>query len=146
MKIPGQQEPHTLGIVHHSKQSRHRNVIDEVKDKLRLIKPKVLENIETNIRDQCGEETKFYLWSCLDLEDRSTVDERVRKLRQLLEIFAIAKIHTVLEYADAKETKLTESSWQGFKVLFNYFCFEIAQYTCFLEHFAKKNLTLNLYV
>ena len=65
----------------HSKPSRHRSkneILECIKEELISLKDEILGNIKANIKDQCGEETHFYSWSGLNLEDQNMpCDDRI---------------------------------------------------------------------
>ena len=81
-------------------------------------KAAVLKNAEDNLRTLAAkEDTCFYMWSAMDLEETKSLDERVNIIRPLLLIFCNETVHQVLEIGD-KENSLKEDVWQGYTIHF----------------------------
>ena len=92
-----------------------KKALNNIKNRLSGLKLSVLENLERNIKDQCSEDSAFYLWSGLDLADKSvSLDERLKKLEDLIETFCNGEVITVSKYLDNKETSLVPDQWNGF--------------------------------
>ena len=92
----------------HQTIKRQRNktqdeVIEGIKENLDELKSKILDNIADNINDQCNENTPFYNWSAWDLEEKSPMEVRLQKLRELNHSFINERRHEVMKYADASE-------------------------------------------
>ena len=111
---------HTFNLNRHSKPSRTKTkeeVLNDIKKKLEEIKQEIVNNIKENIKDQCGEDTHFYSWSGMNLEDTTlTIEDRIKRLNDLITMFCTEKIHLVSEYANKKETETKECLWKGYKV------------------------------
>ena len=72
----------------------------------------MLKNGDDNLRTLAAkEDTYFYMWSGLDLEETTSIDERIYIIRPLLLIFCKETVHQVLEIGD-KENQLYEDKWQ----------------------------------
>ena len=111
---------HCFLLNKHCKTSRHRSkneILECIKEELISLKDEILGNIKANIKDQCGEETHFYSWSGLNLEDQDmSCDDRIHQLRDLITLFCVDKIHPVFKYSNKKETQATADMWKDYKV------------------------------
>ena len=111
---------HCFLLNKHSKPSRHRSkneILECIKEELISLKDEILGNIKANIKDQCGEETHFYSWSGLTIEDQvMSSDDRIHLLRDLITLFCIDKIHLVSKYSNKRETQTTADMWKDYKV------------------------------
>ena len=91
---------HTLTLNHPHKTTRvfsEKQRLQKVKDDLLLLKLKIVDNMVSNVLDQCSEESFFYCWSGLDLQlSGISVKERVRRLDDLLHIFIVKRGYTLL--------------------------------------------------
>ena len=65
-------------------------VLTQAKENPCKLKDRILTNIKENIKDQCENNT-CYCWSALDLGDKSSIEERITKLKDLLAILCIEK-------------------------------------------------------
>ena len=68
------------------------------------------------IKDQCPESSYFYDWSGLDLKDRASLEERLAKLKDLIELFCTPQTNTVCQYISTKEDETEPSLYEGFNV------------------------------
>lgn len=88
----------------HSKPSRHgskNEMLKYIKEVFISLKDEILQNIKGNIKDQCGEEARFYSWFRLDLEDQDiSCDDRIHQLRDLITLFCVNKLHLVSKYSN----------------------------------------------
>ena len=67
-------EEHELLLSNYHKGNRNVSEAERVQklqEKLQSIKEEILKNIEENIKDQCGQDTNYFLWSVLDLSNKS---------------------------------------------------------------------------
>ena len=60
------------------------------------------------------EESCFYMWPSLDLEDKSSTVQRKEKLKPLLNLFCNEKIHQVLKLIEDAEKNHDPNIWQGY--------------------------------
>ena len=63
-------EEHELLLSNYHKGNRNvfeAERVQKLQEKLHSIKEEILKNIEENIKDQCGQDTNYFLWSVLDL-------------------------------------------------------------------------------
>ena len=101
---------HTLMLNHPHKTTRGVSEVQrlqKIKDNLKLLKIKIVENMVSNIRDQCSEETFFYNWSGLDLEISGiSIRDRINRMDDLWYIFCQERVHLVCSYKDKGEKEL----------------------------------------
>ena len=62
------------------------------------------------------EESCFYMWSSLDLEDKSSINQRKEKLKHLLKLFCNEKIHQVIKLTKDVEKNQDPDIWQGYHI------------------------------
>ena len=92
--------------------------LQQIKEKLNKIKEDVFKNAQKNLRSLAGkEDTSFFFWSAFDLEEKATLDDRVNRLRPLLQRLCNEKVHQVLSMGD-EENNLKGDVWQGYTVHF----------------------------
>ena len=78
----------------------------------------MLKNAEDNLRTLAAkEDTCFFMWSAMDLEEKTSVQERLEIIKQLLLTLCSDKIHQILQLDD-KEERLKEEVWQGYTIHF----------------------------
>lgn len=109
---------HTIMLNHPHKRSRNiseEERLQKIKDDLTDLKVRIMENIQTNVHDQCGENTFFYCWSGLDLTENLSTSSRIERLRDLITLFCTSKVHTVGKY-NGNETSVTPQIWNGYTV------------------------------
>ena len=112
---------HTMMLNHPHKPSRHTTEaerLQKIKDSMVNLKERIVENIVSNVEDQCGENTFYYSWSGLDLEVPISIDSRIERLKDLITLFCTEKIHTVSRYNNAAETIIIPDTWEGYEVCF----------------------------
>ena len=63
----------------------------------------VLQNAENMRRLVAEEESCFYMWSSVDLEDKSSIVQMKEKLKPLLNLFCNEKVHQVLKLTEDVE-------------------------------------------
>ena len=61
--------------------------LDEINEKLEDLKDHILHNNDENVRNQCGPDTFYYNWSGMFLQEKITIDERIKLLTPLFNIF-----------------------------------------------------------
>ena len=87
---------------------------------MKELKRKILENIVSNIKDQCDDETFYFCWSGMDLEANLTTEIRKERLKDIVTLYCVDKDHTVQKYTDKKETVTAPDLWEGYKVTLHY--------------------------
>ena len=87
-------------------------------NELGAIKDYVITNIYDNIKEQCNKESADYRWFTFDLNNRCSVDEKFRELRELCHSTLRKRMHEVAKYSNAKETKVIPVLRQCFKKSF----------------------------
>ena len=90
-------------------------MLTKIKADLNQLKDSILENIKTNINDQCSAESYFYNWSALDFSEKISLDQRSKILDELLELFSRERTFTICEYT-SKEDDVEPALWEGFVV------------------------------
>ena len=114
------EENHQLLLNHHSKSQRFKSkeeTLNNIQESLEDLKARILDNISSNIKDQCGQDSKYYCWSGLNLEDRTlSLEDRISRLGDIFASFSTDKRHLVSEYSNSKETKTKPALWNGYKV------------------------------
>ena len=85
----------------------------------------VLQIAEENMRSLVAkEESCFYMWSSLDLEDKSSIVQRKEKLKPLLNLFCNEKIYQVLKLTKDVEKNHDPDIWQGYHIYLRH-CLQI---------------------
>ena len=79
-----------------------------------------MKNIVENVNDQCDESTYYYCWSGLDLNLKISTAVRGQRLKDIIAIYCSDRVHTVLDYADVKETRTKPCLWEGYSVKLHY--------------------------
>ena len=100
-------EKHTLSLSNPHKSSRGHTenmMLNQLKVKLQDICDKILENISGNIKDQCSEEANYYTWSAFDLADQTPLQDRLTKMKPLIEKLTSNTPHEVKRYTNKTET------------------------------------------
>ena len=73
------QNPHTitLNIYHKCPRAQtYDDMLIKIKADLNQLKQSILENIKTNINDQCSTEIYFYDWSALDFSEKISLEQK----------------------------------------------------------------------
>ena len=94
-------------------------VLTQAKENLCKLEDRILTNVKENIKDQCGDNKYYYCWSALDLGDKSSVEERITKLKDLLGILCTEKVHVVKKYTSKKMDQVAPYLSNGY--LISYF-------------------------
>ena len=77
----------------------------------------IVQNTEENMRSLVAkEESCFYMWSSLDLQDKSSIVKKQDKLKPLLNLFCNEKIHQVLKLTEHVEKNHDPDIWQGYYI------------------------------
>ena len=97
--------------------------LQEIKETLKGLKTKIMNNLSENIADQISD-SMYSLWSCLDLLNTESLEERLVKLYELFTIFGTRRVQTmpetwmsydiVIEFPSRIECK----TWDEFKAQF----------------------------
>ena len=107
-------EKHTIRLSTSHKLSRGQTEdmrLNQINTKLLDICAKILDNISDNIKDQCSEETNYYTWSAFDLADQTPLQDRVTKMRPLIEKLTSNTHHEVKRYTNKAETNMEAFLW-----------------------------------
>ena len=88
----------------HQETRQKNSVWTRVKDEVVLLKQKIVENIMSNIKDQCDENTYYYNWSGFDLDIKLSPVARKERLKDLVTLFCTQRNHTVVQYTNVRET------------------------------------------
>ena len=116
---------HGFLLKRHSKSSRHRSkneILERIKEELISLKDEILETIKANIKDQSGEDTHFYSWSGLNLQDQDmSCDNQIHQLRDMITLFCVDKIHLISMYSNKKKTHTTTDMQKDYKVKMIYY-------------------------
>ena len=115
----GCQNAHTVTLNRYHKCPRgqtYNDMLIKIKANLNQLKESTLENIKTNINDQCSTESCFYNWSALDFIEKISLDQRSKILDKLLEMFSRECTFTICEYTSTKDDDVEIASWEGFVV------------------------------
>ena len=110
---------HSILLNKHHKSCRGKSqeeVLALLEESLNKLKHKTLTNINDNINDQYGEDTFYYCWSALDLSDKSSIEERCIKMKDLLTTLCTEKVHTIKRYISKKEDDVEPDLCNGYKV------------------------------
>ena len=112
---------HTFTFNCHSKGRRGlllAEYLQQIKEILNKIKEDVFKNAQKNLSSLAvKEDTSFFFWSAFDLEEKATLDDRVNRLRPLLQRLCNEKVHQVLSMGN-EENNLKGDVWQGYTVHF----------------------------
>ena len=115
----GCQNAHTVTLNRYHKCPRGQTYDDmliKIKADLNQLQESILENIKTNINDQCSTESYFHNWSGLDFSENISLDQRSKTLDELLEMFSRECTFTICEYTSTKEDDVEPALWEGFVV------------------------------
>ena len=94
---------------------------ESIKEKLKKIKAEVLTNIHENLNDQVSDDSYYLPWSGLDLSDKNcSVEERITKLKPLLDTLCEPRVHQVQKYLDVTETQVGPYTWNGHSIFLHY--------------------------
>ena len=97
--------------------------LQKIKDSLLKIQSDVLNNINDNLKDQIGEDTYFYNWSGMDMNDKSLdLDERLLRLDPLFVVFTSNRVHEVQQFRTSNEDgeDTVPFTWNGRKIYLHY--------------------------
>ena len=122
-KISGRSNKHTITLNYPHKQVRNQTQEDrlsQLKEELAALKEAIVKNIVENVNDQCDESTYYYCWSGLDLNLKISIAVREQRLKDIIAIYCSDRVHTVLDYADVKETRTKPCLWEGYSVKLHY--------------------------
>ena len=106
----------TLNYSHHPSRNTFDTRLHSLKNELKAVKVRIVDNIVDNVRDQCDDQTYFYAWSGLDLELKLSVTERVNRLRDIINVYCTERVHTVQKYRTQKEEDTVADNWEGYQV------------------------------
>ena len=76
----------------------------------------IFTNIKENIKDQCRDNAYYSCWSALGLGDKSSIEKRITKLKDLLAILCTNKVHVVKMHTSKKEDQVEPNLWNRYKV------------------------------
>ena len=98
------------------KKKKQIEVLRQGKENLCKLKDRIFTNIKENIKDQCGDNTYYSCWSALGLGDKSSIEKRITKLKDLLAILCTNKVHVVKMHTSKKEDQVEPNLWNRYKV------------------------------
>ena len=99
--IKGSENKHTITLNYPHKPARNQTQeerLNKLKEELESLNEDIRSNIVENVRDQCDSSTYYYSWSGLDLELPLSLDERKKRLKDVVAIYCCDRYHTVSEY------------------------------------------------
>ena len=98
---------HTMLLNYQSRPRRggldNDGILDKIKEDLKGVKTKIVDNIISNINDQMGEDSWFYNWAGMDISRTYTLANRIEMLRPLVKLYTTESIHIVQRYTSTKE-------------------------------------------
>ena len=80
------------------------------------LRAKVTENVSQNIRSQCDENTYFYSWSGLDLQDSISLQSRLERMKELFAALCYGKDHQLMKYTNEAKQTLSVDEFEGYSV------------------------------
>ena len=70
-----------------------------------------------NIKDQCKEDSHYYCWSAVNLDDRTmNLEDRIIRLNDLIAQFSKEKVYLIGKYGNSRETTINPALWRNYKV------------------------------
>ena len=103
-KITTDNEEHVLRLNYQQRGRRNEDALGSLQNKLRTLKTSVLQNIESNIRDQ-NKDTLASHFSCLDLDSTEDTETRLQNISKLWHTYGKDNTHALSEkYCDLNVT------------------------------------------